>query len=84
MPFVLFELLPTFPGLHTGLGGLYNTRAQGLGWTDPPLVFGTHQSLLEILGQRSGKTPFSLPSPKLVGCFHRAVSESFRVLRNRH
>lgn len=28
---VLFEVLPTFPGLDTGLGGLYNTRTQGWG-----------------------------------------------------
>lgn len=66
-------------------GGLYNTRAQGWEWANSLLVIGTQKSLLlGIIGQRSGKTPFSLPGPKLAGYFHKAMSERFSILRNRH
>lgn len=37
---------------------IYNSRALGWESADSPLVIGTHQSLLRIFEQRSGKTSF--------------------------
>ena len=81
---VLFGLLAIFLGIYAGLRGLYGTRAQGWEWANSHLVIHTHKSLLGTLGQKLGKTLFSLPGSKLVGYFHKAMSESFRVLRNRY